>query len=40
MPTRDQVCTRIAVFGLKLPSAVTAQDRTERNVVELIVREA
>ncbi|MEO8521213.1 MAG: TolC family protein [Acidobacteriota bacterium] len=39
MPTRSQVCTWIAVFGLALPSAAGAQDRTERDVVELIVRD-
>ncbi len=39
MPTRAQVCTWIAVFGLALPSAVAGQDRTERDVVELIVRD-
>ncbi|MDQ3348226.1 MAG: TolC family protein [Acidobacteriota bacterium] len=39
MPTRGQVCTWIAAFGLALPSTVAAQDRTERDVVELIVRD-
>jgi cobalt-zinc-cadmium efflux system outer membrane protein len=39
MPTRSQVCTWIAVVGLLVPSAVAAQDRTEREVVDLIVRE-
>lgn len=40
MPTRAQVCTWIAGFGLVvMPSLVLAQDRTEREVVELIVRD-
>jgi cobalt-zinc-cadmium efflux system outer membrane protein len=39
MPTRSQVCTWIAVIGLLSPSLVTGQDRTERDVVELIVRD-
>ena len=40
MPTRSQVCTWIAGFGLVVvPSLVLAQDRTEREVVELIVRD-
>ena len=40
MPTRAQVCTWIAGFGLVVvPSLALAQDRTEREVVELIVRD-
>jgi cobalt-zinc-cadmium efflux system outer membrane protein len=39
MPTRTQVCTWIAAAGLLVPSIVAAQDRTEREVVELIVRD-
>ncbi len=39
MPTRAQVCAWIAGFGLVMPSAVTAQDRTEREIVDLIVRD-
>ena len=39
MPTRAQVWTWIAGFGLVVPSLVIAQDRTEREVVELIVRD-
>jgi len=38
MPFRAQVCTWIAGLGLVIPSLVTAQDRTEREIVELIVR--
>ena len=39
MPIRSQVWTWIAGFGLVVPSLVIAQDRTEREVVELIVRD-
>jgi outer membrane protein TolC len=40
MPTRDQVCTWIAGFGLVVvPSLALAQDRTEYEVVELIMRD-
>jgi len=39
MPTRTQVCAWIAGFGLVAPSLAVAQDRTEREVVELIVRD-
>lgn len=39
MPTRAQVCTWIAAFGLVAPWSVAAQDRTEREVVDLIVRD-
>jgi cobalt-zinc-cadmium efflux system outer membrane protein len=40
MPTRLQVCTWIAAVGLLAPPSVVAgQDRTEREVVELIVRD-
>jgi cobalt-zinc-cadmium efflux system outer membrane protein len=39
MPTRTQVCTWIAGLGLIVPSLVMAQDRTEREILELIVRE-
>jgi cobalt-zinc-cadmium efflux system outer membrane protein len=37
MPTRAQVCTWIAAVGL-LPGVAAGQDRTERDVVELVVR--
>jgi cobalt-zinc-cadmium efflux system outer membrane protein len=39
MPTRAQVCSWIAGCGLIVPSFAMAQDRTERDVVELIVRD-
>jgi hypothetical protein len=40
VPTRSQVCTWIAGFGLVVvPSLALAQERTEREVVELIVRD-
>ena len=39
MPTRSQVCTWIATVGLLVPSIAASQDRTEREVVELIVRD-
>jgi len=39
MPTRAQVCTWIATVGLLVPSIAASQDRTERQVVELIVRD-
>lgn len=39
MPTRAQVCTWIAAFGLVAPCSAPAQDRTEREVVDLIVRD-
>jgi cobalt-zinc-cadmium efflux system outer membrane protein len=39
MPTRAQACAWIAVFGLLLPAALAAQDRTEREIVDLIVRD-
>ncbi len=39
MPTRAQVCAWIAGFGLVVPSLAMAQDRTEREVVDLIVRD-
>jgi outer membrane protein TolC len=39
MPTRAQVCTWIATVGLLVPSTAAGQDRTEREVVELIVRD-
>ncbi len=39
MPTRAQVCTWIAAVGLLAPSVAASQDRTEREVVELIVRD-
>lgn len=39
MPIRSQVCAWIAGFGLVVPSPVMAQDRTAREVVELIVRD-
>jgi cobalt-zinc-cadmium efflux system outer membrane protein len=39
MPTRGQVSAWIAGFGLVVPSLAMAQDRTEREVVDLIVRD-
>ena len=39
MPTRAQVCTWIAAAGLVVPSVATGQGRTEREIVELIVRD-
>lgn len=39
MPTRAQVCAWIAGFGLVVPSVAFAQDRAERDVVDLIVRD-
>jgi cobalt-zinc-cadmium efflux system outer membrane protein len=39
MSTRFQVCAWIAAVGLVAPSAAAAQDRTERDIVDLIVRE-
>ena len=39
MPTRAQVCTWIAAVGLLAPSVASGQDRTEREVVELILRD-
>jgi cobalt-zinc-cadmium efflux system outer membrane protein len=39
MPTRAQVCTWIAAVGLLAPSIAAGQDRTEREVVELIIRD-
>jgi cobalt-zinc-cadmium efflux system outer membrane protein len=39
MPTRTRVCTWIAGLGLVVPSLVMAQDRTEREIVEAIVRD-
>ncbi|MBI2832899.1 MAG: TolC family protein [Acidobacteria bacterium] len=39
MPTRARVCAWIALCGLVVPSLVAAQDRTEREVVDLIVRD-
>jgi len=39
MPTRSQVCAWIAGLGLVVPSLAMAQARTEREVVDLIVRD-
>jgi outer membrane protein, heavy metal efflux system len=39
MPTRAQVCAWIAGCGLVVPSLAFAQDRAERDVVDLIVRD-
>ena len=36
MPTRFQVCTWIAAVGLLVPSLAAGQDRTERDIVELV----
>jgi cobalt-zinc-cadmium efflux system outer membrane protein len=40
MPNRAQVCAWIAGLGLVVPSLALAQDRSEREVVDLIVRES
>jgi cobalt-zinc-cadmium efflux system outer membrane protein len=39
MSTRAQVCAWIAGFGLVVPSLAMAQDLTEREIVDLIVRD-
>jgi outer membrane protein TolC len=39
MPTRAQVCPWIAAVGLLAPPMAAGQDRTEREVVDLIVRD-
>lgn len=39
MPTRAQASAWIALFGLVMPPLAMAQDRTEREVVDLIVRD-
>jgi cobalt-zinc-cadmium efflux system outer membrane protein len=39
MSIRSQVCAWIAGFGLVVPALAIAQDRTEREIVELIVRD-
>ncbi|HEU4891614.1 MAG TPA: TolC family protein [Vicinamibacterales bacterium] len=39
MSTRGQVCAWIAVVCVLVPSVTTAQDRTERDLIELIVRD-
>jgi cobalt-zinc-cadmium efflux system outer membrane protein len=39
MPTRAQVCTWIAAVGLLAPSVAAGQGRTEREIVDLIVRD-
>ena len=39
MPTRAQVCAWIAACGLVVPSLAFAQDRTERDVVDMIIRD-
>jgi outer membrane protein, heavy metal efflux system len=39
MPTRAQVCAWIATVGLLAPSVAAGQGRTEREIVELIVRD-
>ena len=39
MPIRAQVCTWIAAVSLLAPSVAASQDRTERELVELIVRD-
>ena len=39
MPTRVQVCAWFAWCGLVVPSLAAAQDRTEKDVVDLIVRD-
>ena len=39
MSTRSQVCAWVAAVGLLAPCIASGQDRTERDVVELIVRD-
>src|SRR5687767_11208677 len=39
MSTRAQGCTWIAAVGLLMPSMAICQDRTEREIVDLIVRD-
>jgi hypothetical protein len=39
MSTRSQVCAWVAAVGLLAPCMASGQDRTERDVVELIVRD-
>lgn len=39
MPTRTRVCTWIALVGLLAPAVTAGQGRTEREIVELIVRD-
>ena len=39
MPTRAQVCTWIAATGLLVPSVATGQGRTDREIVEQIMRD-
>jgi len=39
MSIRAQVCAWIGVLGVAIPSAAAAQDRTDREVVDLIVRD-
>jgi cobalt-zinc-cadmium efflux system outer membrane protein len=39
MPTRAQVCAWIAACALVVPPLAVAQDRTERDVVDLIIRD-
>jgi hypothetical protein len=39
MPTRAQVCTWIAAVGLLAPCMAAGHDRTEREIVELVVRD-
>jgi cobalt-zinc-cadmium efflux system outer membrane protein len=39
MPTRAQACAWIAGIGLVVPSLVVAQDRTEREIIDFIVRD-
>jgi hypothetical protein len=39
MPTRFRVWAWIAALGLAVPSLAASQDRTERDLVDLIVRD-
>jgi outer membrane protein TolC len=39
MPTRDQVCAWIVALGLAMPHVAAGQERTERDIVELVVRD-
>ena len=40
MPTRFQVCTWVVAVGLLVPSLAAGQDRTERDIVELVLRDS
>ena len=40
MPTRFQVWTWVVAVGLLVPSLAAGQDRTERDIVELVLRDS